>query len=270
MKKLQYVLYVLLIVAIIGLVLYDYLPDQVIDSGTYKKGGILLVGAVLGIVKAATRGERSVANKKAVYSKAYAEFIGTAFSQERKLEKIFYRAIDAFQTGKYQAALAKLEQLLPECQRNEERYAVTVFQGLCFDKLQIADKALVYYEAAQQIRPNSRIASNMGSCYARKGCTEEAVHAYQQAIYLNSKNPVPYNNLAQHLIQEGDYTLAMDYARQALEVDNKMPQALSAMAICSYMTGDTERYERYYRQAVSNGYDGNALKDYIRSLDASI
>ena len=270
MKKLQYILYALLIVAIIGLVLYDVLPDQQIETGTLTKAGILLAGAVLGIIRAAGRSQRGVVNKKAVYSKAYAEFIGTAFSRDAKLEKAFYNAVDDFYRGKYAAASAKMEKLLPECQNNEERYAVTAFQGLSTDKMGILEKALEYYLAVQQIRPNSRIASNMGSCYASLGRTEEAIRHYEQAIQLNPQNAVAYNNLAQHYLQAGDYKLAKDYAAQALEVNAKLPQALCAMAVCSHMLGNKEDYERYYRQAVSNGYDGKTIKRYIQYLDSAI
>ncbi len=120
------------------------------------------------------------------------------------------------------------------------------------------------------MRPNSLLASNLGNCYSELGLLEESISCYFQAIELDTQNIFPYNNLAQLYIQMGQYSEAIDYAKQALNINSKMPEALSAMAISSYMLGDTEAYENYYRLAVSNGYDGEALKNYIKFLDSNI
>jgi Tfp pilus assembly protein PilF len=71
-------------------------------------------------------------------------------------------------------------------------------------------------------------------------------------------------------IKEGQYAEAVEFAQKALSLDPKMSPSLSAMTIASYMLGDMEAYENYYRQAVAAGRNGDALKNYIRSLDPTI
>lgn len=267
MKKLPYVLYALLAAAMIGLFLWDYLPDGYVERGTVTKFGLLLAAAVLGIIRTATGERKRVSNKKAVYSKAYPQFIGNAFSQEPKLEKRFYDAVDLFNRKKPAAAVAQLDKLRAECANTSDLYAVTVFQALCLDDMRLYDNAAKAYDAALRIRPNTTLASNLGLCLERMGRTEEAVEMFRQAISIDPANAFPRNNLAQHYIRAADYENAALYARQALEINPKMPQALNAMAVCSYVQGDREAYERYYRLAVSNGSNGDALKRFIQSLD---
>ena len=93
MKKLQYVIYVVMILIIIGLVAYDYYPDQTLDQNTITRAALLFVGTILSIIKAATRSKKDVLNKKAFYMKGFGDFIGNAFSHSPQLEKAFYEAV---------------------------------------------------------------------------------------------------------------------------------------------------------------------------------
>ncbi len=267
MKKLSYVLYALLAAALVGLFLWDYLPDGYVETNTIIKFGLLLVAAVLGIVRVASGAKKSVSNKKALYSKAYREFVNGAFSYNRKQEKKFYDAVDLFNRQKYAAASEKLEQIRPECENSTDLYAVTVFQALCFDRMRIYESAVEKYTAALQIRLNTSLASNLGLCYERMGKLKEAAEQYRKSIQIDSANPIPKNNLAQMYIRTGDYEQAAQYAGEALEINPKMPQALNAMVVCAYVKGDREAFERYYRLAVTNGSDGVALKRMVQSLN---
>ena len=49
-----------------------------------------------------------------------------------------------------------------------------------------------------------------------------------------------------------------------------MPQALSCAALCSALLGDDENYRKYYRQAVSAGYDGNKIKNIMAQLNPDL
>lgn len=270
MKKLQYIIYAILLLIIIGLVAYDYYPDQTLDQNTITRATLLFIGTLLSIVKTATRSNREVSNKKATYSKAYPEFIGNAFSHSPKLEKVFYNAIDDYNQDRSASGIKKLEKLRPQCHNTDDIYAVNIFEALCYEDLLLYRNSIELYQAAMQIRPLSTLASNMGICYSRLGMTDDALACYHQAIQLDAQNEYPLNNLAQLYIQEGKYDEAAVYATQALSINPKMPQALNAMAIASYMIGNMDAYENYYRQAVSSGSDGEALKEYIRSLDSTI
>ena len=78
------------------------------------------------------------------------------------------------------------------------------------------------------------------------------------------------NNLAGLRFRQGDYEGALDYAEQALEIDAKLPQALSLAAICCGIQGYEEEYALYFRRAVAAGYDGNKIKNTIKNLDPSL
>ena len=127
MKKLQYIIYAILLLIIIGLVAYDYYPDQALDQNTITRATLLFIGTLLSIVKTATRSNREVSNKKATYSKAYPEFIGNAFSHSPKLEKIFYNAIDDYNQDRSASGIKKLEKLRPQCHNTDDIYAANIF-----------------------------------------------------------------------------------------------------------------------------------------------
>lgn len=264
MKALKYILYGLVILGAGALLAYQSLVEKNLESGDIVKCGLIIVGAILGMLK---KPKNKIVNKKAVYQKAYAEHIQGAFDGDAKLEQLFYNAVHDYNRDKPSAAIAKLEKLRKECQRSADLRAVTVFTALCYDDMGLYEQAVKHYEAANAIRPNSSISSNMGLCYQRMGNTEMAEKNYLQAISLDSKNAFAYNNLSALYFRDGEYHDALEYAEMALNENPNMPQALGCAAICCALLGETEDYERYYRQAVANGYDGNKIKNTIRSLD---
>lgn len=270
MKKLPYILYGILAVALAGLLIWDYLPDHAIDPANLSRAGLLLLGLVLSVMKLSSRTTRTVSNKKALYSKAYAEYIENVFPEDKKLQKQFFDAVDDYNHDKPAAGVSKLEKLLPSCTRRSDRYAVTVFLALCLDDMQVYDKAAEQYRAALSMKPHSSLASNLGLVLERMGKPEESAAAYHQAVQLDPGNANAWNNIAQQQLRNGDYEAALETAGKAAQLNPKLYQAHNALAICSYLLGDLEAYEQHYRRAVSNGADGARIKAFIDSLDAAI
>ena len=270
MKKLPYLLYTLLAAAIVGLLVWDYMPDKIIEKDSLTRAGLVLIGLVLSVVKLSTRTSRKVANKKALYSKAYSEYIQNVFAEDRKLEKQFYDAVDDYNQNRPSAGVAKLEKLLGECANRNDRYAVTVFMALCLGEMQLYGKAAEYYRAAISIKPNSSLYSNLALALERQGKEDEAFAAYEQALQLDPKNANAWNNMAQNRMRNGCYNEAIELATKAVEANPKLSPAHTALAVCSYMVGDMEAYEQHYRRAVSNGAKGDRIKAYIASLDPKI
>lgn len=268
MKALRYILLSLVIAAAIGLIAYDYLTDKAVDNGSLIRCILIIAGAVLAMFKPSKKAP--AVNKKALYQKAYSEFIQNPFAEDPKLEKKFYDAVHDYNRNKPSSAIIKLEKLRRECQRSGDLYSVTVFTALCLDDMGQYQKAVKQYEAALHIRLCSTLYSNMGLCYQRMGDYEASEAAYLNAIKVNDKNAYAWNNLAGLYFRRGEYADALDYAEQAIEIDSKMPQALSAAAICCALLGEEDDYQRYYCQAVSAGYDGQKIKNAIRSLDPTL
>lgn len=270
MKKLIYVIYALLFIALTGFLVYDIVIAKNFEMKNIVKYLLVVIGFVASIVKTSTRSRREVLRKKQVYQKSYGEFIRNAFSNDPKLENQLYRAIDDYNQDKSADAIKKLEKLRKECHNSDDLYAVTCFTALCYDDVHAFEPAAEQYRAALNIRPNTTLASNLGLCWDRLGDQQSAIDAYQYASQLDPKNEYPLNNLAQLYVREGEYETAIEYAQKAIALNSKMYQAYSAMAICHAMLGNTAEYEKYFRQAVANGSDGKKIKAFIESMDASL
>lgn len=268
MKALRYILLSLVIAAALGLLGYQLLIQKNMNSSDLIRCILIIAGAVLAMFKPAKKAP--AVNKKALYQKAYSNFIQNPFAEDPKLEKKFYDAVHDYNRNKPSAAISKLEKLRKECQRSGDLYSVTVFTALCLDDMGQYQKAIAQYEAALHIRPCSTLYSNMGLCHQRMGNAEASEAAYLNAIKVDEKNAFAWNNLAGLYFRRGEYDQALEYSEQAIALDAKMPQALSAAAVCCGLLGKQEEYERYYRQAVSAGYDGQKIKNTIRSLDPTL
>lgn len=263
-KALPYILYTLVILAAGGLLIYQGLVEKSLDSSDLSKGILVIAGALLGMLRPKRR--RKVSNRKAVYQKAYAEFIQSAFSDEPKLENKFYKAVEDYNFDRYGAAIDKLNKLRKECQRTADLYAVIVFTALCYDGMGAYEDAITQYRSAAAIRDNSTLHSNEGLCYTRMGRFDEAEEAFHKAIKVDPKNAFAWNNLASVYFRQGEYYDALEFAENAIAIDSQMPQALSCAAICCALLENEEDYRKYYRQAVAAGYDGNRIKKFISDL----
>jgi tetratricopeptide (TPR) repeat protein len=110
----------------------------------------------------------------------------------------------------------------------------------------------------------------MGLCCNRLGNYSRAAELYEEAIQLDSSNAFAYNNLSALFFAQGEYENALDAAKDALECNERMPQALSTAAICCKLLGYEEDYSHYYRRAVAAGYDGDKIKQFLKQLDSKI
>ena len=268
MKALRYILYSLLILAAVGLLVYQGFIAENLTSSDLTRGVLIIIGALISMLKKPR--QRTVASKKSLYQKAYPEFIQEPFAEEPRLEKKFYAAVHDYNRSKPTQGIAKLEALRGQCSRTADLRAVTVFTALCLDDMGRYEEALAKYDAARKIRDCSTLASNMGLCCQRLGRSGEAAEYYEEAIRLDSGNAIAYNNLSALFFSEGEYENALDAAKDALECDARLPQALSTAALCYKLLGDDQEYQHYYRRAVAAGYDGEKIKRMIRRMDSEI
>lgn len=268
MKALRYILPILLILAVIALLAYQGLVEKSLETSDLTKGLIIILGGIGTMFKKPR--QRPVANKKALYQKAYPEFIQEPFAEDPKLEKRFYDAVHDYNRNKPAKAVDKLEKLRRECQRSSDLRTVLVFTGLSLHDMGRYQEALQKYDAARKIKDCSTLASNMGLCCQRLGKFDRSFALYQEAIRLDSNNAVAYNNLSALYFSQGEYENALDAARDALECNAKLPQALSTAAICCKLLGYEADYETYYRRAVAAGYDGDKIKRVIRKLNPNV
>jgi len=267
MKTLRYIICILLIAAVIGLLCYNYFVEKNLESRNIIRAVLIIAGAVLTMVRPP---KSKVVNKKAVYQKAYSQFVQNAFYDQPQLEKKLYDAIHNYNQNKLSAALSKLEKLRKECQRTADLRAVTVFMALCLDDMQQYEAAITQYRSALSMQNSSTLHSNMGLCYQRLGDFEEAEKCYENAVQADPKNAIALNNLSAMHFRQGNYEQALDAAEDAIEIDGTLRQALTTAAICCGILGYQEEYEQYYRQAVANGANGTLIKNTIQNLDPTL
>lgn len=269
MKALKYILYGLVIAAAAGLLAYQVFVEKNLDSSNITKCVLIMIGAVIGMLKP-RKNHRIVSNKKAAYQKAYAEHIQNAFEDDPKLEAKFYNAVHDYNQNKPAAAIAKLEKLRRDCQRSADLRAVTVFTALCYDDMGLYEKSVPLYEAAISMRPSSSLCSNLGLACFRLGDEEAAEKAYQDAIRIDPKNAYAHNNYATLWFRRGEYIESLRCAEAAIALNAGLTQALSNAALCCAMLKDQEGYEKYYKRAVANGYDGTKIKNFLARMDTKI
>lgn len=267
MKAVRYIICSLLIAACLGLLAYQFFVEKHLETKDLTRAVLIILGAVVTMFR--NPGNKTV-NPKATYEKAYSEFVQNAFHDEPKLEKQLYEAIHYYNLTKPDKALKKLRKLRKECQRTNELRAVSIFMALSLDDMQLYEQAIEQYQAAASMGNSSTLQSNIGLCYQKTGNFEEAESRYELAIQLDPKNPYARNNLSALYFRQGNYDSALDVAMEAIAIDGNMRQALTTAAICCGILGYSEEYEQYYRQAVSNGADGNAIKDIIKNMDPNL
>lgn len=268
MKALKYILYGLVIAAAAGLLVYQGLIEKNLDTGNLTKGILIIAAAIVGMFR--PRRRKKVSNKKALYQKAYGEFIQNAFYDDPKLEKKFYDAVDDYNFDRYAAGVDKLNKLRKECQRTADIYAVTVFTALCCEGMHLHEEAAAHYEAAVRIRDNSTLHSNRAMCLMRCGRPAEAEAALDQALRSDPNNASAWNNRAVICFRQGNYSQALEYYEKTMALDPQMSQSISGAAVCCALLGDREQYEVYYRQAVAAGYNGEKIKATVKALDPSL
>ena len=81
------------------------------------------------------------------------------------------------------------------------------------------DEAIVHYQRALQIEPNSVKAHIvLGNALLQKGNVDEAIPFYQKALQIEPENSEAHNNLGNALLQKGNLNEAITQFQKALQV----------------------------------------------------
>ena len=265
-RKLRIIFCIALIVlvdlGVVGLLIYEILVQKKAEATSFARAGILLGASVLSIVKLFQRYE--IRRSAKFYRETYTDLIGNAFWHDKKAEKEFCRALDAYNANNFHPALKRLEQLSQKITTNDDRFAITVFTALCYDDMKAYPQAIHTYEDALRYRENSTVFSNLGLCYQRIGDYKSAIVAYVEAIRVDPKNDYAYVNAAQLMIRAERYEDALAYAEQACAINQSLMSAHTVRAVCHAVLGNSEETEQAIRRSVRYGADRRRLEDAIR------
>ena len=260
---------IILAVLVIAYASYEIFVLKIVDSKRIFRAVVILASLSITMVRLFMGNSKGKIPAN-VFRGQYYHIIGDAFKYDSKTEKLFFEAVNLRNQNESQKALKRFEEMVPLCQRNDERFAVAFFMGLCYKDMGVYIKAVELYEKALTYHENSTAASNLAGAFECLGKFEDAISAYLWAIKIDPDNAYPYNNIAQLYIKMDAYEDAIEYAVKASELKADMYQAWSAQAICYAMMEYMEDYEIAYRRAVACGADGDMIKRFIRSLGADI
>lgn len=260
-KKLQRLLYVLIILFCVGFYIYNVRTNGS-DSGYNLIRLILLVAVcVTGMLRAGQPRRASLA----FYEKSYANELRNAFSYDKKSRTMLIKAFRFYNEEKFSHAVKILTKLKDICQQPDDYFSVGLCLALCFTDMNLNENALKEYELLLSRRlETSTIYNNIGLIYARLGQKSESIKYYEKSLTLSSENAYAYVNIANMYFEEYDLDMAIPYAKKALNINSNLKQATSLLAIIYALKEDKENADRYFHMAISNGSEPNELKNAIQ------
>lgn len=165
-----------------------------------------------------------------------------------------YSAINLGRTKQYDAAIAKIDQLITSTPDNTENYMV---KG---DLLRIQEKyddaILVYKTALSKLKEIKSvhwvIYYALGTSYDKLKNWVEAEKSLRRSLELSSNQPDSLNYLGYSLLMRGEkLTEAKDLIGKALQKRPNDPQIVDSMGWVTYLLGDYNNAVTYLEQAVS-------------------
>jgi len=236
-------------------------------SGSINAGTMLMFSGVLLLLLVLLRPKKS-ANKSAaaIAEEILGEFAGDAFGSDEALKQKFDAVLSDLGANLPKAAVSKLQKLAPLCTGKEEQYAVAMASAYAWKKQNNFRNAAREYNKAVVIHPTADLAYAIGDCHQRLGDLDKARDSYDFALELDPKNAKYPSSIATTYVGDGDYDTAMDYASDALALDESYPQALATMAICYGVKGETMMHKHYRKLASNNGYSESKISSTIDTL----
>jgi tetratricopeptide (TPR) repeat protein len=113
------------------------------------------------------------------------------------------------------------------------------------------DRAIAAYDQAIQLNPKNGIAYNQrGVCYRRRGDLDRAIGDFDEAIRSDPNNAIQYANRADCYEQKKSYDRAIRDYDEAIRLNPDYLRAYNDRGICYYWKGDYARAIRDYDQAL--------------------
>ena len=261
MKRSTKWLYIILIVIMAGF-LVSYLlfaPEK--DNMKILKFGMRLfvyLMILLGVFR------RKIFPNKNLYEKTYKDILRGVFDGDKNHYSMLMKAIAYYNQDEFRSAHQLLDVLECDCKQSREYIAVYMFQALSFEEEGELEQAIDYYKRILDYdMTKSDVWSNMGLCYRKLDMVDEAYEAYSNAIRFDPGNAMAYNNMAHFFIYLDEMEQALPHCLKALELDNKLYQAMGGAAMAYAALGDEEESERYCKLYGQNGGNERVLRDKI-------
>lgn len=194
------------------------------------------------------------------------DFSKDAFEGNNVLGEKFQNALHDAGKNMPKAAASKLQKLASECTTDPQKYAVAMASAHIYRMSQDWKNVIREYNKAIVLHPTGDTAYKLGDCYQRLGRLDKARDSYEFAMELDPENPQYPSSLGTVCVGEGNYTSAIDYAMDALDLDENFSQALATLAICYGVQRNSELYDKYARLAAENGYSTEKIETTVKTL----
>ena len=256
------ILLVIVILAVIGLYIYEMIANGVPPTqNLFRAGSIILLCVVAFLRTFQSKHKRSLE----FYELQYSEILTGAFQTQPFWKKKLLCAVRLYNENNYNKALDYLMDLKKRAETYNDHYAVNLFVGLCFTDMELYEHAaIVYQQLIDSGNANSRIFSNLGHVQMKSGLYKKALRNYEVALEYDRDNAYAYNNIAQAHFQMYEFEEAIEFALKALEVNPKLDQASTLLAITYTLLGDRENSEKYFHIAINSGRDPKEIQEAIK------
>lgn len=198
------------------------------------------------------------------YELQYSDILKNAFQAQPIWKKKLLCALRLYNENKYNKALDYLMDLKKRAETQDEHYTINLFVGLCFTDMGLYEHAAKIYEQSIDMGiADSRVFSNLGHVEMKSGEHKKALRHYEVALEYDRRNAFAYNNIAQAHFQMHEFEQAIEFALKALDINPKLGQASTLLAITYTLLGDKDNSEKYFHIAINSGCDPNEIKDAI-------
>lgn len=257
MNKVLKAVLVVLMLAVVGLYAYEVFAKGVDPMENLLRTVIILVSAVISISKIGRAPSRGLS----FYEEQYKDKILDAFAEDPKNKKRLLEVLKLYNEDRMKQAANQLISLKESCQTPADYRAVGLFLALVLTDMELVNEAVNEYELllAKNLGTTT-IYSNLGSIYSRGGQVQKAKECFEKALFLDPSNPYAYNNLAKLHFDLTEMKEAEKYALKALDMNSKVYQASSLLAIIYAMEDEFEKSEKYFHMAVAAGQNPKELK----------
>lgn len=265
MKFTKWQIFLIAIAVILaGVLAYQllFVPEK--DVKLIAKLVTVLITYIVAIFKALKRPGISASR---IYEIAYQDDLQDVFRADMRSYNKLLTAIGYYNQNKYRKALKLLTALENACTSDREHAAVLLFQALCHSDQGETAQAISVYEKLLQFEPsNFRAWSNLGLQYANAERSIDAENAYRNAIRCNSQHAPAYANLAVLLLSRDDTQQAITEALHAFQLDTKLYQPLSTVAVAYARQGNAEQARKYLNLYAFHGGDKDALQPVVEDI----
>jgi protein O-mannosyl-transferase len=122
--------------------------------------------------------------------------------------------------------------------------------GGAYLKKRVIEKALYYFQKANEITPNSPLVlDNIGTAFLAKGDSVTALDYYQRAVVKNPRSERTYNNIAVLYLYQAKYDAAIAMAQKALSIAPHLGEAYLIIGKAYALKGMKERARQAFLTA---------------------